>query len=124
MSEELRYTVDQANSMLPELRERLARIREARQVLLRTAEKTRGRVATDGGGSAGDPDYWEAKRTLAAEVERFARENIVLRDPESGLLDFPGERDGQPIYLCWRADEDVVAHWHDLASGFAARRPL
>jgi hypothetical protein len=124
VSEERVYTVEEANAMLPELRERLARIREARQVLLRTADKIRDGVAADGGGTAGEPAYFQAKRTLAAEVEAFAAENILLRDPETGLLDFPGELDGRPVYLCWRADEDMVGHWHDLTSGFAGRRPL
>jgi hypothetical protein len=124
MSEERTYTVDEANAMLPELRERLARIREARQVLLRTAEKIRGNVAADGGGVAGEPGYFEAKQLLADEIERFAEQNILLRDPETGLLDFPGEFDGRSVYLCWRADEERVAHWHDLTSGFAGRRPL
>jgi hypothetical protein len=124
MTDERTYTVDEANAMLPELRERLARVREARQVLLRTAEKIRGSVEADGGGTAGEPAYFEAKRTLAAEVEAFAAERILLRDPETGLLDFPGELDGRPVYLCWRADEELVGHWHDLTSGFAGRRPL
>lgn len=124
MTKERVYTVDEANAMLPELRERLVRIREARQVLLRTAEKIRGSVEADGGGTAGEPAYFEAKRTLGSEVEAFAAENILLRDPETGLLDFPGELDGRPVYLCWRADEELVGHWHDLTSGFAGRRPL
>jgi hypothetical protein len=124
VSDERTYTVDEANAMLPELRERLARIREARQVLLRTAEKIRGSVTADGGGVAGEPEYFDAKRLLADEIERFAEQNILLRDPETGLLDFPGELDGRSVYLCWRADEDRVAHWHELTSGFAGRRPL
>jgi hypothetical protein len=124
VSEERLYTVEEANAMLPELRERLGRVREARQVLLRTAEKIRGDVEADGGGTGGDPAYFEAKRTLASEVDAFAARNILLRDPETGLLDFPGQRDGRPVYLCWRADEELVAHWHDLTSGFAGRRPL
>lgn len=124
MTEERTYSVEEANEMLPDLRERLARIREARQVLLRTAEKIRGRVATDGGGGDGGQEYWEAKKVLGAEVEHFAALGILLRDPESGLVDFPGEREGDPVFWCWRADEDSVAHWHDLTTGFAGRKPL
>ena len=37
--------------MLPELRERLARIRDARQVILREAEVVKERVVADGGGT-------------------------------------------------------------------------
>jgi hypothetical protein len=118
------YTVDEANAMLPELRERLARIREARQVLLQTAELVTERVATDGGGAHGGREYWEAQQTLKWEIERLADENIVLRDPESGLIDFPGEREGRRVWLCWRLGEERVANWHEVDSGFIGRRPL
>lgn len=124
MSEDRLYTVDEANAMLPELRERLARIREARQVMLQGAELVRERVAADGGGAAGGREYWEAQAALKAEIERLAEENIVLRDPENGLIDFPGEREGRRVWLCWLFGEDEVGHWHELEAGFVGRRPL
>ena len=118
------YTVDEANSMLPDLRERLVRIRDARQVLLQTAELVTERVASDGGGSHGGREYWDAQQALKAEIERLSEENIVLRDPETGLIDFPGERDGRRVWLCWLLGEDRVANWHEIDTGFIGRRPL
>ncbi|MGH2526677.1 MAG: DUF2203 domain-containing protein, partial [Actinomycetota bacterium] len=111
-------------SMLPDLRERLVRIREARQVLLQTAELVTERVATDGGGSHGGREYWDAQHALKAEIERLSEENILLRDPETGLVDFPGEREGRRVWLCWRLGEDRVANWHEIDTGFIGRRPL
>lgn len=118
------YTVDEANSMLPDLRERLVRIRDARQVLLQTAELVTKRVASDGGGSHGGREYWGAQQALKAEIERLSEENILLRDPETGLIDFPGEREGRRVWLCWRLGEDRVANWHEIDTGFIGRRPL
>ena len=118
------YTVDEANSMLPDLRERLVRIRDARQVLLQTAELVTERVASDGGGSHGGREYWAAQQALKAEIERLSEENILLRDPETGLIDFPGEREGRRVWLCWRLGEDRVANWHEIDTGFIGRRPL
>jgi hypothetical protein len=124
MSEERSYDVEQANAMLPELRERLARIREARQVILREAEVVRERIVEDGGGSHAGREYWEASTTLRTELQHLASENILLRDPETGLVDFPAELDGQRVYLCWRVGEEAVANWHPLDTGFSSRRPL
>lgn len=124
MTEERVYSVTEANGMLDELRERLPRIREARQMMLRHAEIVKERVATDGGGAHGGREYWEAQSTLRAEIERLAEENILLRDPQTGLIDFPGEREGRRVWLCWRLGEEHVGHWHELDSGFGARRPL
>ena len=118
------YTVEEANALLPELRERLARIREARQVMLRDAEVVRGLLAEDGGGAHPGAGYLEATASLRLEIERLADEEIALRDPQSGLVDFPGERDGERIWLCWLLGEEDVGHWHPLDAGFSGRRPL
>jgi hypothetical protein len=124
VAEDRLYTVEEANAMLPDLRERLGRIRETRQVLLRGAKLVRERVAADGGGASGGREYWQAQAALKAEIERLASENIVLRDPETGLVDFPGEREGRRVWLCWLPGEDRVGHWHELEAGFIGRRPL
>jgi hypothetical protein len=118
------YTVDEADAMLRDLRDRLERIREARQVLLREAEVVKEKVVADGGGSDPGSAYREASTMLRSELERLSAENILLRDPETGLVDFPAEREGERVYLCWRLGEDRVAHWHPLDTGFAGRRPL
>lgn len=110
--------------MLPDLRVRLARIRDAREVVIRTSTLVKDRVAADGGGVAGEPAYFEAARTLRAELERLAEEDVVLRDPQSGLVDFLGEVQGRRVWLCWRVGEERVAHFHELDSGFAGRKPL
>jgi hypothetical protein len=49
---------------------------------------------------------------------------VVVKDLETGLLDFPTERDGEVVFLCWRYGEPSVAHWHSLDAGFAGRQPL
>jgi hypothetical protein len=123
MDEERRYTVEEADAVLDDLRVRLERIRETRQVILRAAKVIRERVASDGGGHEGK-EYWEATASLKADVEHLAALGILLRDPETGLVDFPSEREGRPVYLCWRLGEERISHWHDLESGFAGRKPL
>ncbi len=123
MTEERRYSVDDANAELPDLRERLARVRDARQRLIRASERITAKVAADGGGVAGG-DWFEASSELREEVSWLNDRNILLRDPETGLVDFPARRDGREVYLCWRLGEDAVGWWHELDTGFAGRKPL
>jgi hypothetical protein len=123
VTEERRYTVAEAEALLPEIRERLTRIRDARQELFRSSEVIKERVAADGGGFS-RPEYWNALETLRVDVTELLERDIILRDPETGLIDFPAERDGRRILLCWRLGEDHVAHWHEPEAGFAGRRPL
>ncbi len=118
-----RYTVDEANAELANLREHLARLREARQAMIRAGQRITDAVATDGGGVQGR-DWFDSGRTLKAEVEWLNDRNILLRDPETGLVDFPADREGREVYLCWRLGEDRVGWWHELDTGFVGRKPL
>ncbi|MGK2934144.1 MAG: DUF2203 domain-containing protein [Gemmatimonadaceae bacterium] len=65
---------------------------------------------------------------LATEIERCVGElsdlGIEFKGFDIGLVDFPGERDGRPVYLCWRLGEARVDYWHDTETGFAGRQPL
>ena len=49
---------------------------------------------------------------------------VVVRDIETGLVDFPTLRDGEPAWLCWRLEDPDLAYWHTTREGFASRRPL
>ena len=120
---ERRFTVEEANAELERLRVSLTRIREARQVVLRSGELVQKTAASNGGGREGEA-YWNALRTLREELEGLAADGIVLRDAESGLVDFPAEREGRLIQLCWRQGEERVAYWHEIDAGFGNRKPL
>jgi hypothetical protein len=120
---ERRFSQDQANAELAELRERLPLLRDARHALIRASERITDAVAADGGGVAGS-DWFDAQQTLKAEVVRLAERGILLRDPETGLVDFPGEIDGRSVFLCWRLGEDEVAWYHEENAGFSSRKPL
>jgi hypothetical protein len=120
---ERRFTVAEANAELADLRERLPKLREARHALIDASERITDAVAADGGGVAGS-DWFSAQQALKAEVTGLAERGILLRDPEAGLVDFPGEVDGRQVFLCWRLGEDEVAWYHDSRSGYSARKPL
>ena len=123
MSDERIYTVEDANAMLPDLRSTLDAMREARAIVMRDAERVRGAVAGNGGGKE-SAEHSEAVALLKRETERLSDASILLRDIEAGLIDFPSERDGQPMFLCWKLDESEVAFWHPVDTGFSGRRPL
>ena len=68
---------------------------------------------------------WSDSYCSLFEVQRVEKGvGVELKDPFSGLVDFPAWRHGHEVYLCWRLGEPDVAHWHELDAGFAGRRPL
>lgn len=118
-----RFTVEEANALLSELAPRLERIRGLRSELVQTADEISQRASHNGGAST--PARSAAAETeLREELEAVALMGIVFRDAETGLIDFPGERDGEPVFLCWRLGEDAVRFWHPPDTGFGSRRPL
>jgi hypothetical protein len=117
------FTLEEANAELPGLRESLKRIREARRTVLRSAGRVRERASTDGGGAEGK-ESWEALRVLREEVEGIVGRGIILRDPDTGLVDFPSRREGRVVHLCWRDEEDRIGFWHEVNAGFGGRKPL
>jgi hypothetical protein len=123
VTEERFFTVDEANAALGELRSRLPRLREARQRLIDTSERITSAIEVDGGGVEGSEGF-RAQEALKTELVWLGDRSILLRDPETGLIDFPARRDGRRVFLCWRLGEDRVAWFHDEQTGFSGRRPL
>jgi hypothetical protein len=64
----------------------------------------------------------------AADIEGFMQEltelGVECKSLENGLFDFPCEREGRIVLLCWMYGERAVTHWHDVDAGFAGRQPL
>ena len=78
---------------------------------------------TNGGGEPGR-EVGEAFLEVRGAARRAPGAGIVVRDIDRGLIDFPAILDGREVYLCWELDEDGVAFWHDLESGYGGRQPL
>lgn len=117
------FTVAEANSELAELRLRLPRLARARRELIGASHRIKERVAADGGGVA-EPEWFSARESLAAELVYLAARGILLRDPETGLVDFPADMEGRRVFLCWRLGEDDVGWFHEESAGFSGRKPL
>jgi hypothetical protein len=119
------YTLQEANEMLGWVGERLERLRSARERL--NDEEVREALGEagpqDGGGEAGR-HVAEAFLDLRSALSELQESEIVLRDLDRGLVDFPSLRDGREVYLCWEEGEDEIGYWHDLEGGYAGRRPL
>ena len=56
-----------------------------------------------------------------AELEDMG---VTVKDLDFGLVDFPAERYGERVMLCWRSGEQDVSYWHKPNEGYNGRRPL
>lgn len=122
---ERHFTRQEANALLPRLKEVLLQLRSSKDELTdaEAHEALSDAARGNGGGEEGQQvgvAFLEVRRLLGAIEES----GIVLRDIDRGLVDFPAMIDGREVYLCWELGEDEVAHWHDLDSGYRGREAL
>ena len=73
----------------------------------------------------------EKAAQLDALVEEMTRNiseledlGVEVKDLEYGLVDFPAERYGEKVKLCWRYGEPEVSFWHKPSEGYNGRKSL
>jgi hypothetical protein len=127
------FTPAQANAALPLVRVIVRDITELARDL-RERQEAVHRLLKGERGALGDA-YREELQQVQDELERkserlhecvkeLANLGVELKDPHTGLVDFPAWLDNHEVYLCWRLGEPSVNHWHELEAGFAGRKIL
>jgi hypothetical protein len=127
------FTLSEANDLLREVRPLAESLVEHRRGMREAAER-RARLTARIAGNGGDLDPQEPGE-LDEEFEResqavshaaasLQRLGVLVKDLDTGLVDFPSVREGRDVLLCWRLGEDEVAFWHGYDDGFAGRQPI
>jgi hypothetical protein len=129
------FTPEEANATLPDVRPLVEELIEERKALVALGEELEAMQALIGGnGGSLDPsrvgELQEAVAHSAARVARIVDQihelGVQVKDLDRGLVDFPARHpeSGDTVLLCWEFGEPEVAHWHELETGFAGRKPL
>ena len=119
------YTREEANALLPQIRQWLARLNQLREDL-QCCEKRLSGLTEQGNDIGGETvnNWIRALADMQELLAEFQRREIFIKDLERGLLDFPALIGGKEVFLCWESDEDAVEFWHDLETGFGGRERL
>jgi len=125
------FTPDEANSALGqvsplaermvELRARLAQLEDEQREVVRIVA---GNGSGEGVGDARTPEFAKLARELQEVVDELTMIGVQLKDADTGLLDFPSQREGEDVLLCWRVGEPAVEWYHGLEDGYAGRRRI
>lgn len=117
------YTLEEANALLDHLAPALVELRAKHEASARIRES----IAVSAAGNGSSPARARWSRTLARVAELFERIEdwgVIIRDIDTGLVDFPALIGGQEAFYCWRLGEPEVSHWHSPDDGFKGRRRL
>lgn len=129
----IHFTIAEAEALLPRLRDALVEMQRCKHEidLLRTQLVEKTESASGNGHVKDESTLREKRRRAEALVERMNEVlagvnelGVEVKDVDEGLFDFPHQRDGRTVYLCWRMDEASIGWWHELDSGFASRQQL
>lgn len=121
------FTLSEARGLMPRLRKLLNRVLKEREALLDMRveiDLAREKAEAGGGGSPMGPAYLAHLIAFSEAIQEIEYMGVHVKDLRTGLVDFPYDRDGRIVYLCWRPDEDEISWWHEMDAGFAGRQPL
>ena len=127
------FTPSEANELLEEVRPLAESLVQHRQGMRLAAER-RARLTARIAGNGGDLDpqepgeldeqFQRESHAVTQAAERLERLGVLVKDLDSGLVDFPALHEGEEVLLCWQLGEDEVTYWHGVDEGFAGRKPL
>ena len=127
------FTLEEANDLVPWLEERFEAMAPLRAELVRQQEELLSllRRRRSNGHSSSEEEIAETERVVSELTRRLQEavaeitgRGIQVRDIGRGLVDFPSNREGDIVYLCWQRGEPSIDWWHPTDTGFAGRRPL
>jgi hypothetical protein len=120
------FTAAEANSLLPRVMVVISEMMEARQRIIDAQPELWPVLekAVGNGGSKKAGELLSEFRRVENGMRTLGEMGCILKDVNTGLVDFPTIRNGREALLCWRYGEPKVGYWHDVESGFAGRQPL
>lgn len=124
------FSVEQANRMLPLVGRIVQDIVTHHERWLQVVGEFE--VANLSGAATAEPErvleLQRAAERIASDIQGFIGElealGVEFKSFDLGLVDFPSERDGRTVLLCWKLNEPEVAHWHEVEAGYGGRQPL
>lgn len=121
------FTPQEASKLLPDIKPKVKELIDRKKIVarlhdelerynllgFRTSEISEKAVLLD--------SFVEGMSKKIAELEDLG---VIVKDLDYGLIDFPAEKYGEKVLLCWRYGESEVSYWHKPADGFDGRKPL
>jgi len=128
------FTVGEAERALPEVEAALRDILFHRDEYKKASDEmdANTRRIRMAGGSRVDPGAhlaMRARRDTSAAALKDAADRVeaagaLLKDVDTGLIDFLAHYRGETVCLCWKLGEDSIRFWHGLEEGFRGRKPI
>jgi len=120
------FTLQEANETLSIVRPLMDEVQSIRQKILEIQPEAWPAIAKSAGngGNRALSNMVQDFERFDALIHRIQETDVLIKDVNLGLLDFPALKDGREVYLCWQYGEGEIAFWHEVEAGFAGRQPI
>lgn len=119
------FELSEARMLLKEIKHKLSRIVELKNKLDEAGFDINKHQFFGGFGPNGTGKFPGDLEDLVTLVREVTSEGILIKDLNSGLIDFPHIRSNhEEVYLCYLNGEDDINYWHRIQDGFAGRRTM
>ncbi len=129
-----RFTLPEAQGLIPEVSRRLSEAVALKAEYDKAEKELRSsteRIMAMGGVTVDRDSIRQAKARrdsaaarLPKAIERIQQTGCVVKDLDTGLVDFPTLFQGVEVYLCWKLGEPAIGFWHGVDEGFAGRKAI
>lgn len=126
-----RFSIDEANALVPQLEILLKTLFEKRaaherlhdhlfmsELIHEAVKETKTDTSSDAREVDGGLEDFEA------EMKAIRGLGCFLRSLERGVVEFPAEHQGQTVFFCWKKGEKSVAFYRPAQSPLHERFPL
>ncbi len=121
------FTPQEASKLLPDIKPKVKELVERKKVIVKLHDEIEkydllGFRPAEVAEKAAQLDALVDDMTRKiAELEDLG---VKVKDLDFGIVDFPAEKYGEDVLLCWRYGEPEVAFWHRPHEGSNGRKPL
>ena len=120
------FTLVEANETLSLIRPWMDEVQAIRQKILKNQPEAWPAIekSAGNGGNRALSNMVQDFEKFDALIHRIQATDVLIKDINLGLLDFPALKDGREVYLCWQYGEGNIAYWHEIEAGYAGRQTI
>jgi len=120
------FSLQEANEALKIIRPLMGEVQAIRQKILKNQPEAWPAIekSAGNGGNRALSNMVHDFEKFDTLIHRIQDTDVLIKDINLGLLDFPALKDGREVYLCWQYGEEDIAFWHEVEAGYAGRQPI
>lgn len=120
------FTLQEANETLTLIRPWVDEVQAIRLKILKNQPEAWPAIekSAGNGGNRALSNMVQDFEKFDALIHRIQATDVLIKDINLGLLDFPALKDGREVYLCWQYGEGDIGFWHEIEAGYAGRQSI